>query len=105
MILDVERQHEAWTTWARPDEIHAFGCELAYDRTSDRSRQVSRCQMMVRVELEHPFDPDDPKACPDCAEGYRRGLPMAETVALRRARESLMPTSGTIICKRRTIRG
>lgn len=99
-MLDTERQHEAWTTWARPDEVHAFGCEMGYDRLFDRSRQVSRCQTMVRVRLDQPFDPDDPKACGDCAEGSRRGLSMADTVALRQARRDPM---AMIICRGRTV--
>jgi hypothetical protein len=103
MILDADRQHEAWTNWARPDEVHAFGCEMGYDRTFNRTRQVARCQIMVRVKLDEPFNPDDAKACPDCAEGYRRGLSMTDTVGLRTARRD--PATTSIICTRGMISG
>lgn len=96
MILDESRQHEAWTNLGGK-MVHAFGCERPYDRLFNRTRQVGRCQITVYDPLGEPFNPDDPRACPECVEGYRRGLSMSETVALR-------PKATVTICGGRKIR-
>jgi hypothetical protein len=102
MILDADRQHEAWTNWG-PVECPVVSHLASEGVDLVRARQVARCQIMVRVKLYEPFNPDDAKACPDCAEGYRRGLSMTDTVGLRTARRD--PATTSIICTRGMISG
>lgn len=56
----------AWTNWNPDPLIHAFGAEMRGGRV------LALCRVSVRQAVGF-FDPEDPKACPDCADFVRHG--------------------------------
>lgn len=67
-----EHAREAWVNWNPDPLIHAYG-----EQIGSRPIIVAMCRVTVR-EWRGDFDPDDPKACPDCASYVREGLTLAE---------------------------
>lgn len=76
--------------------VHAFGTVLDSTR---RRTVLALCRVTVR-EPHGEFDPDDPKACPDCAEFVRGGPTFEQASVTNERMTARMADPRVIVCRR-----